>query len=253
MKRYILLLVLTMMLGKPGVATMSESTTDISYILPAFGTFTADNGRWTIEFSNNYPASTAYFCVNCNGNGESYVALRCYAAPTSKSGTPKFEIWAKGTVDTSSTVSLNISTVKRQEMVVTLTFRGSPDATYGGGTIFGYIQPTIYSAYWDSQGGFRKAGVSPGFTEGVGFKSLNIVNPTATPKPIYSFATFAITTVWTTISWRFIPIHENFFRIGFIQIQYSANDLYDSRAAYGSPFATEVQFRRVQIQVINFY
>ena len=246
MKRYILLLVLTMMLGEPGVAIMSESTTDISYILPAYGAFTAETGRWVLDWdTSTHHSSTAFFCPTCS---EPHVTLRCFADPTQTYAPAQIEAISQG-YDSPSTNSFDLSTVKRQEILISITFRGSPDASYGNGTIYGMIQPIIDNAYWAFSAVPRTPGVSPGYIEAVSYKAISILNPN--PKtPVYNYATFAVTTEWTTLTWRFIPIHQNFFRIGFIGVKYYA-DGFDTPP--GPLVSTELQIKQIKLEAIRFY
>ena len=238
MKRYILL-VLSLGLWW-SVSMASESTTDISAILPAYGTFTADTGRWVLNWDSK---STTFFCTTC---GETCIVLRCFA-DVSSSGVPWFGAINKGH-DSPDTNAFDISTVKRQEIIVSITFRGSPNSSYGSGTIYGMIQPIIYSAYW-ANSTKRIPGVSPGYIEAVSYKAIAIVNPNSLP-PVYNYATFAVTTAWTTLTWRFIPIHQNFFQIGFIAVKYIADGFKDP---LGPLVTTELQIKQIKLEAIRFY
>ena len=188
--------------------------------------------------------STTFFCTSCS---EPYIALRCFSN-ISNSGSPWFGAISKG-YDSPSTNSFDISTVKRQEIIVSITFRGSPNSSYGSGTIYGMIQPEICSAYWAYTAHPRTPGVSPGFTEAVSYKAISVLNPNP-QNPTYSYATFAVTTAWTTLTWRFIPIHQNFFRIGYIGVTYIADGFPDPP---GPLITTELQIKQIKLEAIRFY
>ncbi len=225
----------------------SEDTVDISYILPAYGTFTADTGLWTLEWDPN-GTSTAFFCVNCTGNGESYADLRIIA-PNQTVGDAKLE------VKSNATSTLDISTVKWQQIIMNIIARGNPNPTYGGGTIFGYLQGSIYSAYWGNGGTLRTPGVSPGYFEATGFKPLTILSYdtlTTDLKKTSTYAIYAITTTWTNYTLRFIPIHQNWFKIGFIQLQ-NAGDPWPVTPPTQLLFTTDIQIKQIILQAIRVH
>lgn len=224
-------------------AMASEDTVDISYILPAYGTFSSDKGKWTPSWdTTTHHSSTVVFCPTlCS---ESYVGLRCNVDTTMTYSPAR--IW----INSDTTSPMDISTVIRQAIQVTITFRGSPDTTYGCGTIFGKIQPEIHSAYdAGSWAIHRTPGISPDFLEAITIKGLSF-DTTSPIKPVYNFAIFAVSTAWTTFTWRFIPTHQNYYKLGYIGVKYNA-DSYS--APPGPPVTTEVQIKQIKLEAIRFY
>ncbi len=238
MKRYILIMC-CIWLGLWSFSMASEDTVDISYILPDGGYFNSETAKWNvISFTN----ATAYFGTLGN---DTFVGLRCSASTASF---VQFGIVSLGTA------ILDISTVKRQEIIMTIIARGNPIAQYGGGTIFGYIQPQTNSAYWGYFAGYLTPGISPGYLQSGGLKA-ECADTTVPNTPKWSYATFAISTVWNAYSCRFTPIHQNFFKVGFVGVNYMGNNSkgFSPNPNPSTPFATEVQIKQIILQAIRFY
>ena len=251
MKRYILVLGWLVVMLSPYLCYASEDTVDISYILPnngKFDNYTLDTLYWTLEWDMSTNASsTAFFCVNCTGNGESYVTMRIFKNDTQTYGAAKMEIFSNIT-----SLPLDISTVKWQQLIVNVIGRGNPDPTYGGGTIFGYLQGSAYSAYYGNATLYRTPGVSPGYFEATGFKPLTILDPSTTGNIVThaNYAIYAITTSWTIYTWRFIPIHQNWFKIGYFALD-NAGDPFLAKP--GPLFNTDIQIKQIILQAIRIH
>ena len=243
MKRYILIIGL-LLSGIWTTSMASEDTVDISYILPNGGYFSSETAKWALMFDTTY--SLVYFCTTCS---EPYVGFRCLT--TSSNVRPQMGIISKS-YSSSSTATLDISSVKRQEILFTIVARGSPDTTYGCGTIFGYIQPEFNSAYWGNFTSYRVPGFSPGYLYSSGLKAES-VDTTIPIAPVWSYATFLISTSWNTYNCRVTPIHQNFYKFGYIGVNYKANNSKAVNPIPSTPFATELQIKQIVLKVIRFY
>jgi len=223
------------------------STTDISGILPHGGKLIrlpgdTDQDSWVLNWDTNYNTSTAFFDTDGTDN---YVVLRCNASGDYTHG------GARVAVGPNLSVHMDMSTVKREEILVTMTFRGSPEPAYGGGTIFGKFQPQINSAYLGSFGHiYRQPGVSPGFMEAVTMKGI-CIDTTAGSSGFqnFSYGTYMINKDWITYSWRFIPTQSNYYILGYLGIIYYANTY---TLLPGPPFITEVHIKDIKLQTINY-
>jgi hypothetical protein len=140
---------------------------------------------------------------------------------------------------------MDMSTVKREELLVTVTFRGSPSSTYGKGTIFGQLQPQVNSAYLGTFTDYRRPGVSRGYLEAVSMKGI-CINTTTNA---VDYGTYMVNTAWTTYTWRIIPTQSNYFILGYIGVVYRA----DAYSGINLPFTTDVHIKRIKLQVINYY
>ena len=216
------------------------STTDISGILPHGGQMYFASGdtstnSWVFNWDRNYNTSTAFFETY---GSDSYVVLRCFGNVNNTIA------GASVAVGPNLTFPMDISTIRREEFLVTVTFRGSPSITYGGGTIFGQLQPQVNSAYIGNWGSYRQPGVSQGFLEAVSMKGISY----DTSKKEFSYGTYMINTAWTTYTWRILPTQSNYFILGYIGVVYRA-DAYDKYL----PFTTDVHIKQIKLQVINYY
>ncbi len=220
------------------------STTDISGILPHGGQMYFASGdtstnSWVFNWDRNYNTSTAFFETY---GSDSYVVLRCFGNVTN---TYTGAIVAVGP---NLTFPMDISTIRREEFLVTVTFRGSPSISYGGGTIFGQLQPQVNSAYIGNFSDFRRPGVSRGYLEAVSMKGISINTTKSGGYQQFGYGTYMINTAWTTYTWRIVPTQSNYFILGCIGMVYRAD-------AYGTylPFTTDVHIKKIKLQVINYY
>jgi len=238
--KYLLVL---MMLTAGTLSWAGVSTTDISGILPKGGEMYYEAGdnstnSWVFNWDKTYNTSTAFF--ETDGN-DKYAVLRCF-------GNTNFTYTgAYVQAGPNLNIHMDMSTVKREELLVTVTFRGSPSSTYGKGTIFGQLQPQVNSAYIGNWGDYRQPGVSQGFCEAVSMKGISI-STTTSGKFIFGYGTYMVNTAWTTYTWRIVPTQSNYFILGYIGVVYRA-DAYDKYL----PFTTDVQIKRIKLQVINYY
>jgi len=239
-----LLLFLTNIMALAGV-----STTDISGILPHGGkmihlTGDTDQNSWVLDWDKS-GTNSSYAFFDTYGN-DSYVVLRAY--PT----TDKTNKDARVAAGPNLTIPMDMSTVKREELLVTITFRGSPDSVNGGGYIFGKLQPQINSAYLGTFGRMpRQAGVSTGFLEAVSMKGISIDPSTINnTRQTFNYGTYMINTAWTTYTWRFIPTQANYYKLGYIGVIYMP-DAYNYPP--GPVKTTDIQIKEIKLQAINYY
>jgi len=216
------------------------STTDISGILPHGGQMyrdvnDTDSTSWVLNWDRD--SSTSYAFFETYGS-DSYVVLRCYGNVNDTVA------GASVAVGPNLTFPMDISTIRREEFLVTVTFRGSPSSSYGKGTIFGQLQPQVNSAYIGNFSDFRRPGVSRGYLEAVSMKGISY----DTSKKEFSYGTYMVNTAWTTYTWRIVPTQSNYFILGYIGVVYRAD-------AYGTylPFTTDVHIKEIKLQVINYY
>lgn len=248
MKYLVQLIILLLILSFGEMAWAGISTTDISGILPHGGKMIrlpsdTDQDSWVLAWDNNFATSTAFFDTY---GSDSYVVLRCNASSDMTHG------GARVAAGPNLSIHMDMSTVKREEALVTMTFRGNPDPSYGGGTIFGKFQPQINSAYLGAFGHiYRQPGVSPGFMEAVTMKGICIdTTSDSSGYQNFSYGTYMINTAWTTYTWRFIPTQANYFMLGYISAIYYANSY---SLISGPPFSTEVQIKEIKLQMISYY
>jgi hypothetical protein len=226
----------------------AEDTTDISYIMPDNGHFTKETDQWWLSWDNpttgRLSSSTAYFETQ---NGESYVVLQCNSTADYTHAAARIGIAP------SSEHRREVSNIKKQELIFTITFRGSPSATYGCGTIYGYIQPEINSkynmSYYDQ---LRQPGYSPGYNDLVSFK-CDSVDTTRSGRGMFSYGTLCVTTTWQVLTRRIIPTNSNYFQFGFIGVKYNANGHTSEFSLKGPKIQTQLQIKEIKLQAIRFY
>lgn len=231
------------------MALAGVSTTDISGILPHNGkmmrlTTDTDQNSWVLDWDKS-GTNSSYAFFETYGN-DSYAVLR--ANPTADRTYKEARVMAGPNL----TIPMDMSTVKREEILVTITFRGSPVTAYGGGYIFGKLQPQINSAYLGTFGKMpRQPGVSTGFLEAVSMKGISIDPATINnPRQIFNYGTYMINTAWTTYTWRFIPTQANYYKLGFIGVIYMP-DAYDK---YPGPIKiTDIHIKEIKLQTINYF
>ncbi len=221
------------------------STTDISGILPHNGEMycedtDTDQTCWVLNWDRDNNTSYAFF--ETDGN-EKYAVLRCFGNVNNT------VTGASVAAGPNLTVHMDMSTVKREELLVTVTFRGSPSITYGKGTIFGQLQPLVNSAYLGTWGSYRQPGVSQGFLEAVSMKGICIDTTLGNEFQKFDYGTYMVNTAWTTYTWRIVPTQSNYFILGYIGVIYRA-DAYKGAIL---PFTTDVQIKKIRLQVINYY
>ncbi len=237
MMKYLLSL---MILTTGTLSWAGVSTTDISGILPKGGEMyyqAGDNSTnsWVFNWDKTYNTSTAFFETD---GTDKYAVLRCFGN-VNNTYTGAFV-----QAGPNLSVHMDMSTVRREELLVTVTFRGSPSFTYGGGTIFGQLQPQVNSAYIGTFSDFRRPGVSRGYLEAVSIKGISY----DTSKKEFSYGTYMVNTAWTTYTWRIVPTQSNYFILGYIGVVYRA-DAYNKYL----PFTTDVHIKKIKLQVINYY
>jgi hypothetical protein len=223
------------------------STTDISGILPHGGEMYYEAGdnstnSWVFNWdTTSYHSSTAFFETD---GIDKYAVLRCFG------NTNITYTGAYVQAGPNLSVHMDMSTVKREELLVTVTFRGSPSLTYGGGTIFGQLQPQVNSAYLGTFTDYRRPGVSRGYLEAVSMKGI-CIDTTKKDSVLQSFdyGTYMVNTAWTTYTWRIVPTQSNYFILGYIGVVYRA----DAYEHVNLPFTTDVQIKKIKLQVINYY
>jgi hypothetical protein len=240
MLKYLLLVMLT-------AGTFSwagVSTTDISGILPKGGEMYYEAGdnstnSWVFNWdTTSYHTSTAFFETD---GTDKYAVLRCFGNVTNTFTGAYIQ------AGPNLSVHMDMSTVRREELLVTVTFRGSTCASYGGGTIFGQLQPQVNSAYLGTFTDYRRPGVSRGYLEAVSMKGISI-STTTSGKFLFGYGTYMVNTAWTTYTWRIVPTQSNYFILGYIGVVYRA-DAYDKYL----PFTTDVHIKQIKLQVINYY
>jgi hypothetical protein len=237
MFKNLLITIVLVLLTTMGIC--AEDTTDISYIMPDSGHFTKETDQWWLSYDTVFSTSTSFFETR---GGESYVVLQCNATPTT---------FTKACARIGYSSQTDLSKIKKQEMIFTITFRGSPDATYGCGTLYGYIQPEINSKYnLSSYKNLRTPGYSPGYNDLVSFK-CNSVDTTKTGPAIFSYGTLCVTTTWQTLTRRIIPTNSNYFQFGFIGVKYNANG--NEYGKTGPDIPTQLQIKEIKLQAIRFY
>jgi hypothetical protein len=222
------------------------STTDISGILPHGGEMYYEAGdnstnSWVFNWDTTYNTSTAFFETD---GIDKYAVLRCFG------NTNITYTGAYVQAGPNLSVHMDMSTVKREELLVTVTFRGSPSSTYGKGTIFGQLQPQVNSAYLGTFTDYRRPGVSRGYLEAVSMKGI-CIDTTKKDSVLQSFdyGTYMVNTAWTTYTWRIVPTQSNYFILGYIGVVYRA----DAYEHVNLPFTTDVQIKKIKLQVINYY
>ncbi len=243
MKYLLILIILTT--GTFSLAGVS--TTDISGILPHRGEmYWGDGDTTTNSWALNWDraSSTSYAFFDTDGI-DKYAVLRCYGNVNNT------VLGASVAVGPNLTFPMDISTIRREEFLVTVTFRGSPSITYGGGTIFGQLQPQVNSAYLTYNfATYRKPGISRGYLEAVSMKGICIdtTEDGNTNYQNFGYGTYMVNTAWTTYTWRIVPTQSNYFILGYIGVVYRAD-------AYGTylPFTTDVHIKQIKLQVINYF
>ena len=246
-KRIAILWIMGVLWTSMSMAFVGASTTDISYLLPGGGHFDNEscNNLWAMSTCYGDPnivltSSTDYFHV---AGDQSYVGLRCFARPTSYTRRPA----------RIGILNIDISDYKRNELLVSVTFRGSPDPLYGNGTIYGYFQPEVNSAYqnnWYMGALKREPGSSPGYLEAVSFKAESADTTQTDFKYKYNYGILMVSTTWNTFSWHIIPTSQDYYRIGFLGLKYLANPFYTKR---GPDITTEIQIKEIKLQLIRRY
>jgi len=238
-------LLITMCFSIETLSWAGVSTTDISGILPKGGEMYYEAGdtstnSWVFNWdTTSYHSSTAFF--ETSGN-EKYAVLRCFG------NVNRTITGAYVQAGPNLSVHMDMSTVRREELLVTVTFRGSPSSTYGKGTIFGQLQPQVNSAYIGTFSDYRRPGVSRGYLEAVSMKGISINTTKSGGYQQFGYGTYMVNTAWTTYTWRIVPTQSNYFILGYIGVVYRA-DAYDKYL----PFTTDVHIKQIKLQVINYY
>ena len=208
----------------------SEDIIDISSLLPGGGQTFPLSGTfsWVTDFTSGQ-VTTYYW-----SRPDDIVGLRCNAASSALAIIHKI-------LGVSTSATLDMSTINFDQLQVRIKVRGSPDPTYGSCTLWGIFQPQIYCAYWEVPGLPIKPGISPGFKYAVSYNTVDAltVNHTA--------ITFGRISTWTWFSYRFNITAQDFFKIGYFGINYSAG-----RAGTTPPYPTELQIDQIKLEGIIF-
>ena len=178
-----------------------------------------------------------------------YVVLQCNATPTDYTHKT-----ARIGIAPNSTHPLDVSKIKKQEIIFTITFRGSPEATYGCGTLYGYMQPEINSQYnMSNYDQLRTPGYSPGYNDLISFKCNSVDTSLMGLGPeMFSYGTLCVTTTWQTLTRRIIPTNSNFFQFGFVGVKYFANGEPGSPVK-GPDIPTQLHVKEIKLQAIRYY
>lgn len=209
------------------VGAFSVKTTDLSYLLPHNGLVYHDStcnntNCWSYRFDNDYGTCTAFFDTD---GIDDYIVLKCCSTSM------KYVVG-----DTRVELGLNLEqpamvmdTVKRLEFLVKVTFRGDP--SYGG-KILGCLQPQTNNGFISGNICSRYPGESPGFLDAVTIKGVDDrgYDYHKTDRDLkvkyyraYTVSTYAVSTNWITFNWRFSPIQEDTFKLGYIAVIFVAN------------------------------
>jgi len=253
------------------VFSWTVTTTDFSYLLPHNGQMirtSSDVTVWAIQDGFFRGDSSAYF----DDVGQ-YLVLKCFATDSGFIYSPPMV----GVGPNLQNIPLDMSTSKRMDFLVQVTFRGG---TYCGGTIFGQFQPSVNSAYLGPYG-LRAPMVSPGYLEAVtlkcvedrGFNVYKYDTDTAYPgginrysyERVFNYGTFAVSTEWITFNWRFCPTQENYCKLGYLGLTYVPNpppfDYFNNEYYINDttrcnsiplPFTTEVQVKEVKLYGLSY-
>jgi hypothetical protein len=242
MYKNIFITICFVLLASLGIA--AEDTTDISYILPDNGHFTKETNQWWLSMDTIFSTSTVFFT---SYGSDSYVVLQCNATPTYTFAAARIGIAP------SSEHLREVSNVIKDELLFTITFRGSPSATYGSGTLYGYIQPEINSKYnLLSYENLRTPGYSPGYNDLVSFK-CDSVDTTLIGKGMFSYGTICVTTTWQTLTRRIIPTNSNYLQFGMVGVKYNANGHSNQFSNKGPNIPTQLQIKEIKLQAIRYY
>jgi len=249
LKIFVIFWVLGVWMASLSFAYFGASTTDISYLLPGGGHFgdTTQNAKWYTDFDTTFNTTTIYFNASVP---EPYAVLKTFATPSSYT-----QYHARIGISPAQ-VNLDLTNYKRNEFLVSITFRGNTTLNaYGGGTIYGFLQTQVDSkydnnpVYWWSP---RKPGYSPGYMEAVSFKGISV--DTSLTTPIYNYSILMVSTTWVTYSWHIIPTAQNYYQLGFLSLTSWANPAYYAYSGRNGPKTdSEIQIKEIKLQLIRRY
>jgi len=246
MKHKFILWVLLFMTLSCWAGAFSVKTTDLSYILPHNGQIMRESGCtdstcWVLAYDGEFNTSTAYFYDN--GPNDRYAVLQC-------SSTDRGFVYGDVRIHVGPNLCypMLLDTTKRLEFLVKVTFRGAPyviestyydsnsilqvATSYSGGKILGCLQPQVNNGFISRDICSRYPGESPAFMDAVTIKGVDdrnydikMFHDGHTKRyRAYTVSTYAITTNWVTFDWRFNPIQEDCYKLGYIGVIFVANN-----------------------------
>lgn len=213
----------------------SEDTVDLSGLLPQGGTFSNGTMGWFLQLSNLGTIATSTVVTGSDGT-DSWIGLRCYGGYTSCEAAIIPQV-----LNIATSATLDLSTINFAQLQIRIHARGNPVTTYGSSTLWGVFQPQIYPVYWQNPGPPLIPGISPGYLIGNSFNTVNALS-------IDSFAiAIGCIPTWTWFSFRFNIIAQDFFRVGFFEVPYSAG-----RHSTVPPYTSELQIDQIKLEGIRF-
>jgi len=245
------------------------TTTDLSYLLPHNGQMcdlSSCTSGWGLDGDDRYRTSYGFFTTtSADGN---FVVLRCMGNDGYQRKPAKLRNENPFTID--------LSSVKRCELLVKIRYRGSPDPLYGNGTIFGVMQPEMDNIYKGSYT-YRcdTACFDPAYLEAVSVKGIEDLgfslywkntknNDIYVPQRAFAFGLYSVHTSWVDFYWRFYPVSEKNFQNFYLGILYHANGFaYESfvkdpisEVFYTEfpkvPFSTEIHIKEIKLYGLTY-
>ena len=145
-------------------------------------------------------------------------------------------------------VNLDISKYKRNELLVTITFRGS--LAHDSANIYGWFQPEVNSANFGwSFATTRLPGISPGYLEAISFKGESVDTTQTYYKNRFAYGKLMQAPDWVTFRWRIILTSQDYYKIGFVGVKYHPNNA--DLAQPGPPHDTEIQIKEIKLELLN--